>query len=257
MNEDCLNQTMRNHVPLSAKIALLINGSLGLIPLFLLLFGLFLSYGLLQSIDIPATIYLTSDTEIGKGRVVNVFETSFSVNEEPIYGYDYIFDSPVGPLEWTSYGQAYFDVGQEVDIEYNKDTPEINRIAGTTSSLGGVSTFLFTIPSLVGLVWLLINIKNGRKKIRVISGGKIGRGELKSKEPTNSSVNDQTVYKLTFSFKAEDGQSYQVSAKTHKTHKLEDEHEEILIYDPMDPNNAYLADNLPWGVPRLVKQMAQ
>ncbi|MEM9390659.1 MAG: hypothetical protein AAGA02_09295 [Bacteroidota bacterium] len=146
-------------------------------------------------------------------------------------------------------------MGQEVDIEYNKDTPEINRIAGTTSSLGGSSTFFFTIPFLVGLIWLFINVKNGREKIRVISNGKIARGELESKEPTNSSVNDQTVYRLTFSFQAENGQSYHVSAKTHKTHRLEDEHKEILIYDPMDPNKAYLADSLPWGVPRWVKQM--
>ncbi|MEM7110066.1 MAG: hypothetical protein AAF519_17695 [Bacteroidota bacterium] len=248
---------MKNHLPLSAKIALLINGSVGLIPLFLILFGLMFSYNLLQSIDIQATIYLSGDTEIGKGRIVNVFDTDYYVNSEAVYGYDYIFDAPKGPLEWTSYGYTYFDVGQEVDIEYNPDQPEINRIAGTTSSMGGGSTFLFAIPLLVGVIWFLINIKNGLKKIRVISNGIIGRGELVSKEPTNSSVNGHTVYKLMFEFKAGDRQTYQVSTKTHKTHELEDENYETLIYDPQDPSKAFLADSLPWGVPAVVKKIGR
>ncbi|MEM9858439.1 MAG: hypothetical protein AAF843_13835 [Bacteroidota bacterium] len=246
---------MKNHLPLSAKIALLVNGNMGLIPLILISFGLMFSYQLVERIDIEATIYLSGDTEIGKGRIVNAFDTDFYVNSEPVYGYDYIFESPDGPLEWTSYGQAYYEVGETVEIEYNKDRPDVNRILGTTSSFGGGVTFFAVIPLLVGLIWLGISIKRGLKKIRVISHGKIGRGQLAGKEPTNSTVNGETVYKLTFEFKADDGRAYQVSTKTHKTDELEDENYEVLIYDPQDPSRAFLADSLPWGVPAIVKEL--
>ena len=67
-------------------------------------------------------------------------------------------------------------------------------------------------------------------------------------EATNTKINKQTVYKLFFEFTANDGKTYQVVAKTHKTHRLLDEELEALVYDPANPSNAVVLDALPNGI---------
>ena len=58
-------------------------------------------------------------------------------------------------------------------------------------------------------------------------------------------MNNQTVYKLTFEFRTDDGGVYEVVSKTHLPQLLEDEAEEQLVYDPRNPARAVMLDNLP------------
>jgi hypothetical protein len=85
----------------------------------------------------------------------------------------------------------------------------------------------------------------GVKGNRLLAQGKIAMGELKSKEPTSTTINDRPVYKLTFEFQADNGGIYEVVSKTHLPHLLEDEAEEQLLHDPQNPTNAVMLDNLP------------
>ena len=53
------------------------------------------------------------------------------------------------------------------------------------------------------------------------------------------------VYKLTFSFRASDGQSVEVVEKTHEIHLLQDDREEELLYLEDHPQRATMLDALP------------
>lgn len=53
------------------------------------------------------------------------------------------------------------------------------------------------------------------------------------------------VYKLTFEFTDDFGNSYKATAKNHITDLLEDESKEQLLYDPKNPSYAVMLDNLP------------
>ncbi len=71
---------------------------------------------------------------------------------------------------------------------------------------------------------------------------------LVDKEATGAIVKDEPVYKLTFAFTSDDGREYHVAHKTHKTAVLEDNNEERLLYDPLQPEVALMVDTLP-GLP--------
>jgi len=91
-------------------------------------------------------------------------------------------------------------------------------------------------------------MKSGFKAIRLLKYGKIGMGTLKSKEPTGTRINNQTVYKLTFEFTAEDANKYEAIVKTHRPAVLEDNAQERLLYDELNPPYSVMLDSLP-GAP--------
>jgi hypothetical protein len=114
---------------------------------------------------------------------------------------------------------------------------------------GAGAAFVVIFP-LVGLVFVLIGLRGGRRAAHLLANGKLTTGTLKSKVATNTRVNNQTVYKLTFEFQAEEGGTYETVVRTHVVHRLVDEPQERLLYDPFFPARAVLLDNLP-GSPRI------
>lgn len=56
------------------------------------------------------------------------------------------------------------------------------------------------------------------------------------------------MYALTFEFIASDTKIYQKVLKTHITDHLEDDDLELLFYDPKDPTQSTLVDDLAGGV---------
>jgi hypothetical protein len=106
--------------------------------------------------------------------------------------------------------------------------------------------FVFIFP-LVGLGFMVAGLRNGFKANRLLAHGKVGLGVLISKEATNTRINEQPVYKLTFEFTDEYGSHYEAVSKTHQPYVLEDEPEERLLYDPHNPAYAVMLDSLPGG----------
>jgi hypothetical protein len=68
---------------------------------------------------------------------------------------------------------------------------------------------------------------------------------LVDKQPTNTQINKQTVYKLTFEYTDESGATHRMTDKTHVTQLVEDEETERLFYDPRRPGHGKLVDLLP------------
>jgi hypothetical protein len=74
------------------------------------------------------------------------------------------------------------------------------------------------------------------------------RGRLVDKSPTNTTINNRRVFKLTFEFLDRDGNAHRTSIKTHHPENLEDDAEELLFYDPAHPEHACARDAMPGGV---------
>lgn len=135
--------------------------------------------------------------------------------------------------------------GQMVNIEYAASNPAASRISGMRSRTFGAAALFVVIFPLVGFALMLPGYFLGRKARRLLECGQLAEGILKSKEPTNTQINKQRVYKLTFDFTASDGRTYQATSRTHEPAKLEDEASEQIIYDPADPARALLVDAMP------------
>lgn len=140
--------------------------------------------------------------------------------------------------------------GQPVEIEYKPGDPLVSRIVGTRkAAIEAWGIFVAVFPGL-GLIFMVIGLRGNLRAVRVLKTGKLARGKLVDKQPTNTRINNRTVYRFTFEFQDEQGRSYQVSGKTHITELLEDEELERLLYDPEHPEGGVLVDALP-GKPEI------
>ena len=186
-----------------------------------------------------------------EGKIIAVHSTGASVNEEYVYEYTYTYNPPDG----ANYKGAGYSTGQifEIDelikINYKRNQQEISkakelRLSSFPMGVG----FIVLIFPLVGAILFYFGAKKARNAIQVLKIGEIAYGKFLHKEATNTTVNKQRVYKLFFEFTAKDNKTYQTVSKTHKYHRLEDEEQEMLVYDPDDPENAVLIDALPRAV---------
>lgn len=199
--------------------------------------------------DLSGFLFRVGEVSIAEGVVLKVESTGASVNETPVYAYSYTFrvESQEREYQGVSYSTGrQYEPGWPVTVEYLSRRPEISRIHGARQAAFGpwVLCLVLLFP-LIGLGFMLSGFRGGLKGNRLLARGKVAVGRLTSKEPTNTTINNQPVYKLTFEFQDEYGGVHEVVSKTHLPHLLEDEVEEELLYDPHNPANAVMLDNLP------------
>jgi hypothetical protein len=186
-----------------------------------------------------------ADWEPGEGKIIRSEYTGASENEVEVI--KYIYEYQVEGETYTGRGYTTgndFVEGEEVVIDIDSSDPRNSRINGARREMFGWGVIFVTIFPLVGLIFILIGFRTNMKSLDLLVNGKFARGRLKHKEPTNTSINEQTVYKYTFEFEADNGRTYEAVGKTHIYSLLEDEETERLIYAPNDPSFAVMFDTI-------------
>ena len=199
--------------------------------------------------DFSATNFDENDPVI-KGVIEEVNSTSSSVNEETVYEYKYIYKPDGGEYIGVGYGNGvWLEVGDQVDVKYKRNSPEISEVESLRANEfpAWIMLFIFIFP-ITGIVMLYFGTKKAINAMRILKYGEIAHGKYISMKATNTKINEQTVYDLTFEFTAKDNKVYQTHAKTHKYQSLQDDEFEKLVYDRDDPENAVLVDVLPRSV---------
>ena len=247
----------KRNIPVSAIFKIWFSDVLTIIGLFFFAFGavFVLIFFPFQSIFSESA---TGKDPAVEGKISLVRGTDASVNEEQVYKYIYTYSAPDGgDYEGVGYATGeVFDEGDDVVVYYRQSNPQISMVEGLRKSEfgGGVGMIVLIFPA-IGLLMLFFGTRKTIRSIGVLRVGELAKGKLVNKEATNTSINEQTVYKMTFEFTAKDGKVYRALAKTHKTYNLEDDEEEQLFYDPYNPENAVLLDILPPAVKKyLLKQ---
>ena len=237
------------HVPWDVRVRLLFGGGMSQFGWMWLGFSLIFVWIFGVQTDFSSLIFALGAVETTGGVVTAVEPTSASINDTPVYAnhYTYRIERLESEHEGVSYTTGYeFQAGQEVRVEYLKRYPTLSRIEDTRRGEFDLWIVPFLlIFLLVGVGMVAFGLKNGIKANRLLTHGKVGLGQLVSKEATNTEVNDRRVYKLTFEFTADDGQVYEVINKTTATDVLEDDAQERLLYNPYNPRYAVMLDNLP------------
>lgn len=243
-------------LPFTDSLSTIFNDANGFTALFLFLLSAFIIQGLLPYLDLKAFFFLRGELETTTGIISDVAVIDVMDDNGQFNAYTYNFDSPLGPLQWVSYGEGgliKYNIGKRVKIEYHPENPQISRIVGLTNTPGGKTYISFLLGPLISGLYLLYCLIVGFRKYQLLSKGIIGKGKLKDKIGLRGTVEDRPVYKMTFEFKARDGMSYTVKAKSHQPEKLEDEEEELLIYWPSNPKRAVLVDDLPYNLPDYIR----
>lgn len=192
----------------------------------------------------PAMAYITGSVE-----------TQYTVDENPLFEFHYRYSAD-GNHENTGsfleFADSY-ESGQEIQIEYLKDSPDVSRIAGTDRRNFDQIMFLAGIGGILGgFLFLYPSIRKTRRERKILIAGLPATGKLTHAEPTNMKVNEQTVYKLTYEYSTGQNKSHKFSIRSHMIRNLSEEHTENLIYDPSKPSRAVIIDTLPGPVARYV-----
>jgi hypothetical protein len=233
-------------VSLATRLAIANGGVLGFMG------WMFLGIGLVavQAFGVFGTIagmwHFSGDVAEAPGTYEGSSGTSTEINDTPVYAHRYRFVADDG----REYGGQSYSTGSwsppgaTITIEYPVGRPEVSRIRGLRDSIVGPFILFTLIFPVVGFFLLLPGWRRGHRVNRLLVHGKVTSGELVDKQPTNTRINKQTVYKYTFRFTDESGSEYEATGRTHRG-ELEDDDRETVLYDPSDPRNACTVDDLP------------
>ena len=227
-------------------IRLLFGGIMNVMGYLFLLFGLVFVW----AFDIPGTIegFINFQGELAEvqGEVTEILETNMYENDYMVYEVHFNYKERAGnSYENFSYSVNAPAVGEKVVVEYNVANPYYSRIQGLRFSEAPIWVSFVLIFPLTGLVIVLFGLAKGFAAISIVRKGELAEGTLKSKTITPVRINNQPVYKLTFEFRARDGQIHQCDSKTHLPDKLQDDQMEKIIYDPGKPEKGLLLDAIP------------
>ena len=244
-------------VPLTVRLQVLFGGFLNQFGWLFFGFGMVFVWLFLPHADLTSFYRFRGQLDQAQGTITASKNTHFSEGGSgdssgtPIYEHDYTFT-----VAGTAYRGASYTTGDtlrpgaRVTIEYPHGSPAVSRIHGMRRSPVGATVLLALLFPLIGIGFLVPGLRQGWKGDRLLANGKVAFGTFKSKEATNTRVNDQTVYKLTFDFTTDTGETCQAITRSYQTAQLEDGQQHEIVYDPLTPSYATLVDSLP-GSPRI------
>ncbi|KPL24707.1 MAG: hypothetical protein AMS23_05395 [Bacteroides sp. SM1_62] len=242
-------------VPLRIRILLLFGRTSFIIGFLFTLIGLaFIIYFSMQ-LNWNILFAGKKDLVTTSGFITSMNETQYKANESLLYEYRYrYYDMSQIPYSgfFLEYANAY-ERGQEITVEYLKDSPEVSRFAGKDRQNYDQIMFLAGLGSIIiGFLFLYPSCRRTRRERKIIMMGRPAEGKLVYADPTNLRVNEQPVYKLTYEYCTGRYDVQKFSVRSHLIRNISDEHTEILIYDPSNPGKAVVVDTLPGPVARYI-----
>jgi hypothetical protein len=237
--------TIHRIIPNTTKWNILFGGFLNQFGWSFFGFGLIFFWVFAMNADL-SFLHFTGRIVTVEGIVTMSVNTGASENDVPVFENHATFTAESEEREVVSYstGQAPGN-GETVTIEYPAGKPQYARIKGMRRQIFGPVVLFVVIFPVIGLAFLFAGLKKSLRVIRLLQNGALATGKLISKVPTQTRINNQQVYKVTFRFKDHSGHEWDVTEKTHLPHLLEDEAEESLLYLPSDPRFATMLDALP------------
>ncbi len=243
-------------VPLSVRAVSLFGGWLQNFGWIWLGFSLIFMWFLIPAVDVSSIWRFSGELVQTSGTVTALEQTSISEGGSdstpgtPVYAVSYKYRNGSGEvLQGKSYTLgANFSVGAEVPVEYVAENTTDSRIKGARTSPLHPWMLVFVIFPLIGLVFVFFGLRQGLRRSGLLAHGKLARGKMVSKRPTNTKINNQTVYRLEYEFAAEDGTTHRAVVRSHDTRRLEDEEAEQILYDPRNPARSCVVDALPAGI---------
>jgi hypothetical protein len=175
--------------------------------------------------------------------------TNASVNDQTVYWYTYSFDVNGQIYTGKSYSMGKpYEVGDEAIVKYRGNAPEVSHIQGANRAIFPSFVLFVLIFPLAGLGMIIGSLRYNLRAIRLLQIGAFTRGKMVGKEDTGSyiQINNTTypVYKYYFEFST-GGRAFTANCKTHQSWKVEDEEQEIILYDKFTPDFNVVFDAAP------------
>jgi hypothetical protein len=190
--------------------------------------------------------------ETAIGVVTEAPNSNMTVNEKPVYKARFKFAIGESEYEGQSYSIDYrYNTGQSVEIEYLATNPGISRITGSTLNHTGFFGLIVLLFPLVGIGVMSFGYFSYRNRLRILQNGVFAAGQVTDISPTNTRVNNQTVYKIEIAFKTDRGTEQHSSYKTYAAgdialarEKQQSGETAGLLYLPQNPEKILLVETL-------------
>jgi hypothetical protein len=234
-------------VPACVSLTVLFGGALQQVGWLLFGFGMIFFYAFVLQADWSGPLLAVMETRRATGLVTSVEGTNASENDSPVYAVHYRFIAADGTkVEATAYSTGYYpDAGQRLSVTYMRSQPTVARVEGMRRTTFGPLAAIAGIFPLIGAVMILFGLREGLKGNRLLGSGRLAFGTLTAAVPTNTTINNRQVIAMTFSFRAHDGATYEVTSKTNQPERLGDQVEELVLFDPNDPTYGTALDGMP------------
>ncbi len=239
------------------KVKIFFGNPLATIGTFSFLFGSFFSILFGSMVDFKSAFTFKDTDPSTNGVVISKEKTSNKENKRKIYDYGYEYH-----LNGKTYiGHSFakddaLEPGDSVIVQYVANDADLSRIQNMRAAPFNFWVLPLTgIFPLIGFIFLLVSANKARRNIYLVQNGILTKGKVIRKEATNTKINKQTMYKVFFQFKTQDGNIQEAYVSSHITHNLGDEAEEPLVYDALNPSSAVLLDSLPKKVRPLITAM--
>ncbi len=243
--------SINRNVPRNTAITIILGRTLTTAGWFTFAFLMAFAWGFGGHAD-TNFLHFTGEIKLTTGVIIEVDETNMEINEQSVwlYAYEYRDDDGYKYIREAFSTGASLQNNQNITVEYPIDAPQYGRIPGFRSAEFSSWLLISYFLPLIGLAMVYFGIKRGLTDYKLLKIGKLAQAKLLQKKATNTSVNEQRVYELTFEFQAADNKKYNKIIKSHQTKHLEDDDFERIFYNPNNPTISSLVDDLP-GTPEI------
>jgi hypothetical protein len=240
-------------VPLSLRLAVMFGGPLSQFGWIFFGFGMIFVWAFTPAMDLSFLTVWKGPWLRAQGVVTECRPLNFSINSQTVSVHAYRYTTPDGrERQGVSrlVGQQ-LRPGTSAPVEYRAWDPSTSRLheSGRGFFPRFVLLFVGLFPA-IGLAMLIPGLRTGWRGNRLLGAGALATGKLKSCRPTGTSVNNRSEYELIFEFPGRDGQTYTAKARTLEPERLQDQREEPVLYDALNPSYAVMLDGLP-GAPAI------
>lgn len=196
-------------------------------------------------------IQLASAARTAPGEIRTVTETNMSINETKVMKYAFTFAPPnAPPREGICYttGRLWSE-GAGVTVRYLRGRPEVACVEGARLSEGGWFGLFTLIFPLIGFGISAGVLLSRRHTRRLLREGHMAEVDIVSVDETNMRVNDQTVYRITYSNPLGGGSPVTIkrAARTEVDLALKHFREKqpvFVLYDPRKPTRIIFPESL-------------
>lgn len=232
-------------LPLPVWLKIFTGGILGHIGWIIFFTGTLLSFALQVPATVAESVAFRRPSTMTAGVIGEVTEANAEVNGQAIFRAEFSFRA--GDRTYPGYSHLRYrpEPDSPVTVEYLVSNPAVARIEGGSRSLFGSSGLWVLLFPALGLLLLLTRTRAMLRQIRLLHRGLLAHGRLVKKEGTNTSVNEQTVWELTFTFQDRHGTERRTVVRTHEAGALTDDKREPILYLDRKPDVSHALDALP------------
>ena len=194
--------------------------------------------------DLSGWRFRSAAVATASGSVLSCRETAYSVGGSDdesgvrVYENTYRYQAGGATFAGRSYATGLCLTGSPVTVEYLAATPAYSRIQGMRRHEMPPATSLVGILPLGAIVLIVAGRRKGRLRLRLYRDGVAAATRIADSQPTNASVNERVVWRVTLEFTTRGGTPARTNVRTNDPGSLRDESRRTVLYDPWEPATA-------------------